>query len=75
MFSVKLPETSVAMADEKLRALDAGAPHADVLVGCDASCLMHLQARADAAGRPSTPATWPRCWPRPCPTAAGGPGE
>jgi L-lactate dehydrogenase complex protein LldE len=42
----------VAMADEKLRALDAGAPGADVLVGCDTSCLMHLQARAEATGRP-----------------------
>jgi L-lactate dehydrogenase complex protein LldE len=51
-FSVKLPETSVAMADEKLRALEAGAPEADVLVGCDTSCLMHLQARAEATGRP-----------------------
>jgi L-lactate dehydrogenase complex protein LldE len=51
-FSVKLPETSVAMADEKLRALATGAPGADVLVGCDTSCLMHLQARADATGRP-----------------------
>jgi L-lactate dehydrogenase complex protein LldE len=51
-FSVKLPETSVAMADEKLRALDAGAPDADLLVGCDTSCLMHLESRAEAAGRP-----------------------
>jgi L-lactate dehydrogenase complex protein LldE len=51
-FSVKLPETSVAMADEKLRALAAGAPGADVLVGCDTSCLMHMQGRADATGRP-----------------------
>jgi len=51
-FSVKLPEASVAMADEKLRALDAAAPDADLLVGCDSSCLMHLQARAEAVGRP-----------------------
>jgi len=51
-FSVKLPEASVAMADEKLRALAAGAPGADVVVGCDTSCLMHLQARAEATGRP-----------------------
>ena len=50
-FSVKLPEASVAMADEKLRALADGAPAADVLVGCDTSCLMHLQARAEATGR------------------------
>ena len=51
-FSVKLPEASVAMADEKLRALDAGAPDADLLVGCDTSCLMHLQARAEATDNP-----------------------
>ena len=51
-FSVKLPETSVAMADEKLGALAESAPEADVLVGCDTSCLMHLQARAEATGRP-----------------------
>ena len=51
-FSVKLPETSVAMADEKLRALEAGAPDADLLVGCDTSCLVHLQGRAEASARP-----------------------
>ena len=51
-FSVKLPEASVAMADEKLRALADGAPDAEVLVGCDTSCLMHLEARAEATGRP-----------------------
>ncbi len=51
-FSVKLPEASVAMADEKLHALAAGAPDADALVGCDTSCLMHLQSRAEATGRP-----------------------
>ena len=48
LFSVKQPELSVAMADDKLRSLDdAGA---DVLVGCDASCLMHLEARARRLG-------------------------
>jgi L-lactate dehydrogenase complex protein LldE len=51
-FSVKLPEASVAMADEKLRALAAADPVAGELVGCDTSCLLHLQARADATGRP-----------------------
>jgi L-lactate dehydrogenase complex protein LldE len=51
-FSVKLPEASVAMADEKLGALAAAEPGADELVGCDTSCLLHLQARADATGRP-----------------------
>jgi L-lactate dehydrogenase complex protein LldE len=51
-FSVKLPEASVAMADEKLRALAAASPAPDLLVGCDSSCLMHLAARAEATGRP-----------------------
>ena len=49
-FSVKLPEASVAMADEKLRALSVVAP--DVVVGCDTSCLMHLQTRAEASDTP-----------------------
>jgi L-lactate dehydrogenase complex protein LldE len=51
-FSVKLPETSVAMADDKLTALADHAPDAELLVGCDTSCLLHLQTRADATGRP-----------------------
>jgi L-lactate dehydrogenase complex protein LldE len=49
-FSVKLPEASVAMADEKLRALSVVDP--DLVVGCDTSCLMHLQTRSDATGTP-----------------------
>jgi L-lactate dehydrogenase complex protein LldE len=49
-FSVKLPEASVAMADEKLRALSVVEP--DLVVGCDTSCLMHLQTRAGALGAP-----------------------
>lgn len=45
LFSVKLPEASVAMADEVLDALaETGARR---VVGCDASCLMHLEGRAD----------------------------
>lgn len=44
MFSVKLPEASVAMADEVLDALaESGA---DRVVACDASCLLHLEGRA-----------------------------
>jgi L-lactate dehydrogenase complex protein LldE len=49
-FSVKLPEASVAMADEKLAAL--GASDAEVVVGCDTSCLLHLHGRAEALGTP-----------------------
>jgi L-lactate dehydrogenase complex protein LldE len=48
MFSVKLPETSVAMADDKLDALaEAGAAE---LVGCDQSCLLHLRGRLARRG-------------------------
>jgi len=46
-FSVKLPETSVAMADEKLASLPT---EATALVGADLSCLMHLRARAERQG-------------------------
>jgi L-lactate dehydrogenase complex protein LldE len=49
-FSVKLPETSTAMADDKLRSLaDAGV---DEIVGADTSCLVHLRSRAEHEGRP-----------------------
>jgi L-lactate dehydrogenase complex protein LldE len=41
-FSVRQPEVSVALADEKL----AGAGAADVLVTADPGCLMHLRGRA-----------------------------
>jgi L-lactate dehydrogenase complex protein LldE len=43
LFSVKQPEMSVAMADEKIDAIVES--KADVLVGCDQSCLMHLEGR------------------------------
>jgi L-lactate dehydrogenase complex protein LldE len=43
-FSVKLPEVSTAMADEKLDEVVASG--CDTLVGCDLSCLMHLDGRA-----------------------------
>jgi L-lactate dehydrogenase complex protein LldE len=47
-FSVRQPEISVAMADEKL----AGARDADALVTADPGCLMHLHARAARTGAP-----------------------
>lgn len=48
LFSVKQPELSVAMADDKI---DALAPTgADTLVGCDQSCLMHLEGRLRRRG-------------------------
>jgi L-lactate dehydrogenase complex protein LldE len=48
LFSVKLPEVSIAMADEVLDAMeDTGA---SLVVGCDASCLMQLSARATFRG-------------------------
>jgi L-lactate dehydrogenase complex protein LldE len=45
-FSVRQPEISVAMADEKL----AGARSADALVTADPGCLMHLNARGERSG-------------------------
>lgn len=50
LFSFKLPETSVAMADDKLTSLAEAAP--DELVGADTSCLLHLRARAAHEGHP-----------------------
>ena len=47
-FSVKLPEVSTAMADEKLD--EVAASGATTLVGCDLSCLMHLEGRARRRG-------------------------
>lgn len=48
LFSIKLPETSVAMADEVLDAIvPTGATR---VVGCDASCLLHLRGRARKRG-------------------------
>ncbi len=45
-FSVRQPELSVAMADDKL----AGAAGLDALVTADPGCLMHLGGRAQATG-------------------------
>jgi L-lactate dehydrogenase complex protein LldE len=47
-FSVRQPEVSLAMADEKL----GGAEGADALVTADPGCLMHLRGRAERAGSP-----------------------
>ncbi|MDM7325209.1 MAG: (Fe-S)-binding protein, partial [Thermus sp.] len=41
LFSVKLPEISLAMADRKLSTL----PQAEVLTSTDAGCLLHLSGR------------------------------
>lgn len=48
LFSVKQPETSVAMADDKIDSLLAAG--ADTLVGCDQSCLLHLEGRLRRRG-------------------------
>jgi L-lactate dehydrogenase complex protein LldE len=48
-FSVRQPEVSVAMADDKL----AGAAGAEALVTADPGCLMHLRGRAERVGGPS----------------------
>lgn len=47
-FSVKMPDVSVAMADEKIAALENSG--ADTLVSCDSSCLMHLEGRLRRTG-------------------------
>jgi L-lactate dehydrogenase complex protein LldE len=47
-FSVRQPEISVAMADDKL----TGARDAEALVTADPGCLMHLRARAATSGGP-----------------------
>jgi L-lactate dehydrogenase complex protein LldE len=47
-FSVRQPEVSVAMADEKL----GGTGNADALVTADPGCLMHLRGRATRLGGP-----------------------
>jgi L-lactate dehydrogenase complex protein LldE len=47
-FAVKLPEISTAMADEKLDAVVAAGVRR--VVGCDYSCLLHLQGRAERRG-------------------------
>ncbi|HMK12079.1 MAG TPA: (Fe-S)-binding protein [Acidimicrobiales bacterium] len=50
LFSMKLPEVSVTMADDKLSSLEE--QHPDVLVSADSSCLMHLRGRAAHEGKP-----------------------
>ena len=45
-FSVRQPEVSLAMADDKL----AGAAQADALVTADPGCLMHLRGRSEHKG-------------------------
>ncbi len=52
LFSVKQPEASVAMADDKLNTL--GHTDATHLVGCDQSCLLHLQGRMRKRGDTTT---------------------
>ena len=47
-FSVRQPEVSVALADEKL----AGAAAAEALVTADPGCLMHLRCRASRTSGP-----------------------
>jgi L-lactate dehydrogenase complex protein LldE len=47
-FSVKMPEISTAMADEKLGTFAPLKP--DLLVSCDGGCLMHMGGRAARTG-------------------------
>lgn len=48
LFSVKMPDVSVAMADEKLDLLSS--MDCETVVGCDLSCLIHLSGRAQRRG-------------------------
>jgi L-lactate dehydrogenase complex protein LldE len=50
LFSFKLPEVAEAMADQKLASLDTSG--AEIVVGADSTCLVHLRGRAEAEGRP-----------------------
>jgi L-lactate dehydrogenase complex protein LldE len=47
-FSVRQPEVSLAMADDKLAG--ASAVQAETLVTADPGCLMHMRGRAERAG-------------------------
>ena len=47
-FSVKQPEISTAMGDEKLGTLMSGQP--EVIVSADGGCLMHMGGRAERTG-------------------------
>jgi len=47
-FSIKQPEIAVAMADAKIDSLQGAAP--DAVVGCDQSCLAHLEGRMRRRG-------------------------
>ena len=47
-FAVKMPDVSTAMADEKIKALEASG--ADTLISGDSSCLMHLSGRLRRMG-------------------------
>jgi L-lactate dehydrogenase complex protein LldE len=49
-FSVRQPEVSVAMADDKLAAVEA--VRAQALVTADPGCLMHLRGRSERTGGP-----------------------
>jgi L-lactate dehydrogenase complex protein LldE len=49
LFSVKYPEISERMADDKIA--DAGATGADMLIGGDLGCLLHLEGRMRRQGR------------------------
>ncbi|MCE5240329.1 (Fe-S)-binding protein [bacterium] len=49
-FSVKYPEISTAMADEKLA--NALSTQAEIITGVESSCLLHLQGRIDRQRHP-----------------------
>jgi L-lactate dehydrogenase complex protein LldE len=50
LFAVKYPQISERMADDKIR--DAQSTGADLLLGADLGCLLHLAGRMERAGTP-----------------------
>lgn len=48
-FSIKKPEISTAMADKKLELIESTG--AEIVVSCDAGCLMHQGGRSQRAGK------------------------
>lgn len=48
LFATKFPDISIAMGEDKLASIQRAG--VDLVVGCDNSCLMHLQALADKRG-------------------------
>ena len=60
LFSVKYPEISERMADDKIA--DAAATGADMLIGGDLGCLLHLAGRMERQGKTMRVRHARKCW-------------